>query len=99
MEYVKGFLALLFFPLFIGSMLLAILWEKDSEGAETQEEPREGGQQSPVPIREVEKPSSLAPREMGGGMAGGGGHSPGNQQTVKTRGDDERRMRKKKRRR
>jgi hypothetical protein len=99
MEYIKGALAIFFIPFFIGSMLLAAFWEKDAEGVQKEEKPREQGQQSPIPIREVEKQPSLAPREMGGGMTAGGGHSPGNQQTVKRHGDDERRMRKKKRRR
>jgi hypothetical protein len=98
MDYIRGAVAILFFPLFIGSMLLAAFWEKDGKGLETKE-PRERGQQSPIPIREVEKQPSLASRETGGGMTGGRGYSTGNQQTVKTHGDDGRRMRKKKRRR
>jgi hypothetical protein len=99
MDYIKGALALLFVPLFIGSMLLAAFWEKDSKRVERQEQPRERGQQSPISIREVERQPSPAPRVTGGGMTEGGGYSTGNKQTAKPHGDDERRMRKKKRRR
>ena len=98
MEYIKGALAILFVPFFIGAMLLAAFWEKDTEEVQRQEEPREQAEQSRTPIREVEKEPSPAPRVMGGGMTEGGGYSTGNQQTAKTHGDDERRKRKKRRR-
>jgi DnaJ-domain-containing protein 1 len=44
MEYIKGVFALLFFPLFIGSMLLVAFWEKDAERSERRESPKEKGQ-------------------------------------------------------
>jgi len=92
-------LALLFFPLFLGSMLYVAFKEKDTEGVQTREKPIEREQQSQTPIREVEKPPSLAPKVVGSGVNEGGGHATGNQQTGKTHHADERRMRKKKRRR
>jgi hypothetical protein len=98
MEYVKGALAILFIPFFIGAMLLAIFWEKDSEGVEKQGRPRERGQQSPIPSSEVEKQPSPAPKDIIPGTTGRGGDSPGNQQTDKKRRDDERRRRKRRRR-
>ena len=97
MEYVLGALGLLFFPLWLGSMLLAAFWEKDNEGVKTQEK-REQGQQSQRPIREVEKQPSVAPGVVDSEVNEGGGHSTANQQTGKTHHADERRMRKKRRR-
>ena len=99
MEYIRGALAILFIPFFIGAMLLAAFWEKDAKEVQKQEKPREQERQTQVLITEVEKQPSSAPRAMGGGMTEGGGHATGNQQTGKTHHADERRMRKKKRRR
>lgn len=99
MEYIMGALAILFFPLFLGSMLYVAFKEKDTEGVQTREKPIEQGQQRQTLIREVEKQPSLAPKVVGSGVNEGGGHSTGNQQTGETRRADERRTRKKKRRR
>ena len=99
MEYIEGVLAILFLPFFIGSMLLVAFWEKDTEEVQREEKPRGQVEQSQIPVREVEKEPSPAPRVMGGGMTEGGGYSTGNQQIAKTHGHDERRKRKKKRRR
>ncbi len=41
MEYIVAALALLFFPLFIGSMLLPVFWEKNAKEVEKQEKSKE----------------------------------------------------------
>jgi hypothetical protein len=98
MEYIKGTLAILFVPFFIGAMLLAAFWEKNAEEEQKHEKLREQGQQSRVPTKEVEKEPSPAPGVTSGQMTEKGGYSDGKQQTARTHGDDPRRIRKKRRR-
>jgi len=98
-DYIVAALAILFIPLFFGSFLYVAFSEKDTERVQRREEPREQGEQSERPIREVEKQPSIAPGVVGSGANRGSGHSTGNQQTGKTHHADERRMRKQRRRR
>ncbi len=65
MDYIKGALALLFFPLWLGSMLYVALAEKDAEPVERQESSeknntervdrqeasREGQHQAPIEMK------------------------------------------------
>ena len=98
MEYIKGALAILSVPFFIGAMLLAAFWERDSEEVQKQEKPREQGQQGQRPIPEVDNQPNVPPAVMKGEMTEGGGYSIEKQQNVKTHRDEERRKRKKRRR-